>query len=184
MCKILVGSLTERFFERELAIGLVKMMVTSLLLPLLLISSFFSSANFGGVAVVALDSSSIGGDDDILRRQKEIISSSSSTRDEIRPMPSLPRPSLESVLRVTVIAPSKGKSPTCAYSLVQLENVVSLLISYSGGDTSISSLFTFFTLLVNDNIYYLPHCKSLFFLCHRPHHRDKIHQTPSILRNQ
>ena len=102
-------------------------MVTSLLLPLLLISSFFSSANFGGVAVVALDSSSIGDDDDdILRRQKEIISSSSSTRDEIRPMPSLPRPSLESVLRVTVIAPSKGKSPTCAYSLVQLENVVSL----------------------------------------------------------
>jgi hypothetical protein len=100
-------------------------MVTSLLLPLLLISSFFSSANFGGVAVAALDSS-IGDEDDILRRQNEIISSSSSTRDEIRPMPSLPRPSLESVLRVTVIAPSKGKSPTCAYSLVQLENVVSL----------------------------------------------------------
>ena len=120
-------------------------MVTSLLLPLLLISSFFSSANFGGVAVVALDSSI---DDDILRRQNEIISSSSPTQDEIRPMPSLPRPSLESVLRVTVIAPSKGKSPTCAYSLVQLENVVSLYNYIFRRGLQSPPFFNFFTLLV------------------------------------
>jgi hypothetical protein len=68
--------------------------------------------------------------DDILRRHDDIISSSSKeSSSRLPPMPPelLPRPSLESVLRVTVIAPSKGKSPTCAYSLVQLENVVSQL---------------------------------------------------------
>jgi hypothetical protein len=67
--------------------------------------------------------------DDILRRHDDIISSSSKESSRSSPMPPelLPRPSLESVLRVTVIAPSKGKSPTCAYSLVQLENVVSQL---------------------------------------------------------
>jgi len=165
-----------------IGLGSRKMMVTSLLLPLL-ISSFFSSANFGGVAVVALDSS-IDDDDDIFRRQNEIISSSSPTQDEIRPMPSLPRPSLESVLRVTVIAPSKGKSPTCAYSLVQLENVVSLYNYIFRRGLQSPPFLHFLPCSSNDNIYYLPHCKSLFFLCHRPHHRDKIHQTPSILRNQ
>jgi hypothetical protein len=67
--------------------------------------------------------------DDILRRHDDIISSSSKESSRLPPMPPelLPRPSLESVLRVTVIAPSQGKSPTCAYSLVQLENVVSQL---------------------------------------------------------
>jgi hypothetical protein len=68
--------------------------------------------------------------EDILQRHDDIVSSSSKESSRrLPPMPPelLPRPSLESVLRVTVIAPSKGKSPTCAYSLVQLENVVSQL---------------------------------------------------------
>jgi hypothetical protein len=71
----------------------------------------------------ALDPALDNNDEDILRRN--FISSSSKEMRSPPMPPSLPRPSLESVLRVTVIAPSKGKSPTCAYSLVQLENVVS-----------------------------------------------------------